>query len=174
MSINKHTNRQRSNPNPKKIKKQNQSQMRPRKNPETAPKGAPLEPSLHNPTPETNVRVNEVAKKISLGWTKFEVTEWVKEEYDVKDSSANRYWNAALNKLTEDCNDTKYIQEMKKKTISILDKLVHKEIEEGRYKEANQSIDLLSKFLGYNIAKTETKLSGELHFNFGKLPDNQS
>lgn len=140
--------------------------MRPRINPETAPKGTPLEPGLHNPTPETNTRVNEVAKKISSGWTKFEVTEWVKEEYGVKETSANRYWNAALNKLTQDCNDTEYIQEMKRKTIGILDKLIHKEIDEGRYKEANTSMELMSKLLGYNVQKLEAKVEGDIKFEF--------
>lgn len=142
--------------------------MRPRKKPEEAPKGTPLQPGSHKATPETNVRVNEVAKKIAKGWTKFETQEWIKETYDLNDTSANRYWNAALNKLTQDANDQDYIAEMRRKTVSTLERLIQSEVDEGRYKEANASMELLSKLLGYNVSKVEAKVDGDIKFSFGE------
>ena len=141
--------------------------MRPRLKPEEAPKGTPIEPGRHKATPETNKRVNEVAKKISKGWTKFETQEWIKETWNLNDTSASRYWNAALNKLAQDASDDAYVQEMRKKTISTLDRLIQTEIEEHRYKEANTSMELMSKLMGYNVQKVEAKVDGEIKFNFG-------
>lgn len=141
--------------------------MRPRNKPEEAPKGTPLQPGKHKATPETNKRVNEVAKKIAKGWTKFETQQWIKETWGLNDVSANRYWNAALNKLAQDANDQDYIAEMRKKTVSTLERLIQSEVDERRYKEANASMELLSKLLGYNVNKVEAKVDGEIKFNFG-------
>lgn len=131
---------------------------------------ASLQPGQHHTTPETKLRIIEVAKLIAQGWTKFEVTEWVKEHYGVKNQSATRYWNAGLAHLCIDPDNAEYIEEMRKKTIGTLDRLIQREIEEGRYKEANTSMDLLSRLMGYNVAKTETKVTGDIKFDFGGVP----
>lgn len=144
--------------------------MRPRKKPEEAPRGVSLD-NKHKPTPETTRRVNEVAKKISKGWTRFETIQWIVENFGINEDNAQKYWNAALNKLAQDASDDAYVQEMRKKTISTLDRLIQTEIEQGRFKEANTSMDLLSKLMGYNVNKVEAKVDGEFHFNFGKLPE---
>ena len=127
---------------------------------------AVLQPGQHTATPESKMRIVEVAKLIAQGWTKLEVVEWVKEHYDVKEQSAGRYWNAALAHLAIDPGNKEYIEEMRQKTIGTLDRLIQTEIAENRYKEANQSLDLLSKLMGINVAKTETKLTGEIKFEF--------
>ena len=90
------------------------------------------------------------------------------ETYNVNDTSANRYWNAALNKLTQDANDQDYIAEMRRKTVSTLERLIQSEVDEGRYKEANASMELLSKLLGYNVSKVEAKVDGDIKFSFGE------
>ena len=140
--------------------------MRPRKNPETAPKGEPVWQE-HQPTPETKVRINEVAKKISKGWTRFETQTWIMETWGLNEDSAQKYWNAALNKLAQGAADSKYVEEMRKKTIATLDRLVQTEISERKYKEANASMELMSKLMGYNVNKVEAKVDGEIKFSFG-------
>lgn len=142
--------------------------MRPRK--ENSPNGPgeiALQPGKHRATPETKNRVDEVAKKIAGGWTKFETTRWIMDTWGLNDSSANRYWNAALNQLAVNAEDDEYIKEMRKKTVATLDRLVQSEINEKRYKEANTSMELLSKLLGYNVNKIEAKVDTEIKFDFG-------
>lgn len=129
-----------------------------------------LEPERHTSDPKTRVRIAEVAKKISKGWTKFEICEWVKKEWDLSDQSAGRYWNAGLAMLAVKANDSKYVEEMRQKAIATLDRMVQTEISERKYKEANQSMELLSRLMGYNVQKTETKLTGDISFNFGSAP----
>ena len=142
--------------------------MRPRKeNAPNAPNEVALQPGSHKATPETKVKIEQVVKKLAAGWTKFETTEWIKENFNVNDDSANRYWNAALNKLAVDAQDSKYVEEMRKKTIATLDRLVQTEISERKYKEANASMELLSKLMGYNVNKVEAKVDGEIKFSFG-------
>lgn len=127
-----------------------------------------LQPGKHTPTMETMERTIAVAKKISQGWSRFETKEWIKKEWGLEDQSATRYWNAALSYLAVKASDSEYVEEMRQKTIATLDSLVQKEIKEGRYKEANSSIELLSKLMGYNIAKVEAKIEGDIKFNFGE------
>lgn len=126
-----------------------------------------LQPGSHSSNPESKVRIIETAKKISKGWTKLETVEWIKETYGLNDQSANRYWNAALAHLSVKASDSKYVEEMRQKTIATLDRLIQKEIEEGRCKEANTSIELMSKLMGYNVQKVEAKIDGEIKFEFG-------
>lgn len=127
-----------------------------------------LEPTKHQTSsPETKVRIIETARKISKGWTRLETIEWIKETYELSEQSASNYWNAALSYLAVKASDSEYIEEMRKKTIATLDRLVQTEIEEGRYKEANTSMELMSKLMGYNTSKAEVKVDGEIKFNFG-------
>lgn len=132
-----------------------------------------LQPGKHSTNPETKVRIIEVAKKISKGWTKLETEEWIKETWGLNDQSASRYWNAALSHLAVNASDSAYVEEMRKKTIATLDRLIQTEIDEGRLKEANQSIELMSKLMGYNTSKAEVKVDGDIHFRFGELPDSK-
>ena len=127
-----------------------------------------LQPGVHSSNPETKVRIIEVAKKISKGWTKLETVEWVKETYGLNDQSANRYWNAALAHLSVKASDSEYVEEMRQKTIATLDRLIQKEIEERRCKEANTSLELMSKLMGYNTQKIEAKIEGDIKFEFGE------
>lgn len=133
-----------------------------------------LEPTKHQTSsPSTKVKIVEMAKKISKGWTRLEAIQWFMENYQLSEQSASNYWNAALSYLSIKASDSEYIEEMRQRTISVLDRLVQTEIEEHRYKEANSSLELLSKLLGYNVAKTETKVTGDIHFRFGELPDSK-
>lgn len=133
-----------------------------------------LEPTKHQTSsPSTKVKIVEMAKKISKGWTRLEAIQWFMENYQLSEQSASNYWNAALSYLSIKASDSEYIEEMRQKTVATLDRLVQTEIAEGRYKEANTSMELLSKLLGYNVAKTETKVTGDIHFRFGELPDSK-
>lgn len=127
-----------------------------------------LDPATHpSATPETRVRIIETAKKISKGWTRLEIIEWVKETYKLSQQSAEKYWNSALSYLAIKATDSEYIEQMRQKTVATLDRLVQTEIAEGRYKEANTSMELLSKLLGYNVQKVEAKVEGDIKFDFG-------
>ena len=90
------------------------------------------------------------------------------ETWGLNEDSAQKYWNAALNKLAQDASDSAYVEEMRKKTISTLDRLIQTEIEQGRFKEANTSMELMSKLMGYNVNKIEAKVDTEITFNFGE------
>lgn len=129
---------------------------------------AALEPGKHTALPETKYRIAQVAEKIAQGWTKYEVRKWVEETWELNDTSSNRYWNAALAMLAQNANDSEYVEEMRKKAIATLDRAIQTEIEDRRFKEMNGSIELLSKLLGYNVAKSEVKLDAEVKFDFGE------
>lgn len=133
-----------------------------------------LDPATHpSATPETRVRIIETARKISKGWTRLETIEWVKETYQLSEQSAEKYWNAALSYLAVKATDAEYIAKMRERTVSVVERLIQTEIEEHRYKEANSSLELLSKLLGYNTTKAEVKVEGDVHFRFGELPDSK-
>lgn len=133
-----------------------------------------LDPATHpSATPETRVRIIETARKISKGWTRLETIEWVKETYELSEQSAEKYWNAALSYLAVKATDAEYIAKMRERTVSVVERLIQTEIEEHRYKEANSSLELLSKLLGYNTTKAEVKVDGDIHFRFGELPDSK-
>lgn len=128
-----------------------------------------LDPSAHQTSsPETKVRIIETAKKISKGWTRLETVLWVEKTYELSEQSAEKYWNAALSYLAIKATDSEYVEEMRKKTIATLDRLVQTEIEERRYKEANTSMELMSRLMGYNVQKVEAKVDGEIKFDFGE------
>lgn len=127
-----------------------------------------LDPATHpSATPETRVRIIETARKISKGWTRLETIQWVMETYELSEQSAEKYWNAALSYLAVKVTDAEYIAKMRERTVATLERLIQSEIEEGRYKEANTSMELMSKLLGYNVQKVEAKLEGEIKFDFG-------
>ena len=127
-----------------------------------------LEPTKHQTSsPSTKVKIVEMAKKISKGWTRLEAIQWFMESYQLSEQSASNYWNAALSYLSIKASDSEYIEEMRQKTVATLDRLVQTEIAEGRYKEANTSMELLSKLLGYNVQKVEAKVDADVHFDFG-------
>lgn len=136
---------------------------------------AALQPGSHTSTPETKLRIAQVAEKISKGWTKFEVEKWVKEQFNVKDSSANRYWNAALATLALDAHNSEHVEEMRKKILVTLDRALQSEVEQGRYKEMNQTADLISRLMGFQAPqKIEAKVDSEIHFNFGGVPNEEN
>lgn len=152
--------------NPRKVRKQRVSQE---------DLAVSLQPDTeHKACLQTKLRINEVAKKISKGWTKFETIEWIKTEFEIGDASAKRYWEAAMAKLAVKAQDSEYVEEMRKKTIATLDRMIQSELQEGKYKEANQTSDLLSRLLGYNVSKSEVKVQGDISFRFGTPEDNNN
>ena len=127
-----------------------------------------LDPATHpSATPETRVRIIETARKISKGWTRLETVQWVMETYQLSEQSAEKYWNAALSYLAVKATDAEYIAKMRERTVATLERLIQTEIDEHRYKEANTSMELMSKLLGYNTTKAEVKVEGDIHFDFG-------
>lgn len=133
-----------------------------------------LEPRKHpTSSPETKVRIIETARRISKGWTRLETLQWLQQTYEIGEKMGAQYWNAALSYLAVKATDTEYIAKMRERTVATLERLIQTEIEEGRYKEANTSMELLSKLLGYNIQKAETKITGEIKFDFGTVPEEE-
>lgn len=123
-------------------------------------------------SPETKLRIAQVAEKISKGWTKFETCRWMEAEWGIKETSRNKYWNAALATLAKDANDDKYVKEMRQKAIATLDRAIQEEINTGRYKELNGSLELMSRLLGYSQPqKLELKADADIRFTFGEMPD---
>ena len=125
-------------------------------------------------TPETKIRISQVAEKISKGWTKFETKRWMESEWNIKESSSNKYWNAALSTLAKSGNDSAYVEEMRQKAIATLDRAIQEEIALNKHKELNQSIELMSKLMGYSQpTKMEIKADSTIKFSFGDIPQEE-
>lgn len=123
-------------------------------------------------TPETKIRIAQVAEKISKGWTKFETTRWMETEWGIKETSQNKYWNAALSTLAKNANDSEYVEEMRQKAIATLDRAIQEEIALNKHKELNTSIELMAKLMGYSQpTKMEIKADTNIKFSFGDIPE---
>ena len=122
-------------------------------------------------TPETKLRIAQVAEKISKGWTKFETVRWMENEWGIKETSQNKYWNAALATLAKSASDSEYVEEMRQKAIATLDRAIQEEIALNKHKELNTSIELMAKLMGYSQpTKMEIKADTNIKFSFGDIP----
>lgn len=125
-------------------------------------------------TPETKVRLTQVAEKIAKGWTKFETRKWIEEKWKIGEESSNKYWNAALSLLAKEATDSKYVEEMRQKAIATLDRAIQEEISERKYRELNGSLELMSRLMGYNQPqKFEVKADANIKFSFGEIPQEE-
>lgn len=125
-------------------------------------------------SPETKLKIAQVAEKISKGWTKFETTRWMEAEWGIKETSQNKYWNAALATLAKNATDSAYVEEMRQKAIATLDRAIQEEIALNKHKELNQSIELMSKLMGYSQPqKFEVKADTNIKFTFGEIPQDE-
>lgn len=131
-----------------------------------------LDPARNNGvTPETKLRISQVAEKISKGWTKFETVRWMESEWGIKETSQNKYWNAALATLAKSANDSEYVEEMRQKAIATLDRAIQEEIAQNKHRELNTSIELMSRLMGYSQpTKMEIKADTNIKFSFGEIP----
>ena len=133
-----------------------------------------LQPGSHTATPETKLRVAQVAEKISKGWTKFNIYSWMESEWGIKEQSQSRYWNAALSTLAKNANDSEYVEEMRQKAIATLDRAIQEEIAQNKHKELNASIELMAKLMGYSQpTKMEIKADTNIKFSFGDIPQEE-
>lgn len=122
-------------------------------------------------TPETKLRISQVAEKISKGWTKFETVRWMESEWGIKETSQNKYWNAALATLAKSASDSEYVEEMRQKAIATLDRAIQEEIAQNKHRELNTSIELMSRLMGYSQpTKMEIKSDSTIRFSFGEIP----
>ena len=135
-------------------------------------KDTTLDPSRNGGcSPETKLRIGKVAEKIAKGWTRFETTKWMEKEWEISNASMTKYWNAALTLLAKNATDSEYVEEMRKKAIATLDRAIQEEISQGKYKELNGSLDLMSRLMGYNQPqKYEVKADTNIKFTFGDIP----
>ena len=125
-------------------------------------------------TPETKLRIAQVAEKISKGWTKFETIMWIEKEWGIGDNSANKYWNAALATLAKNASDSEYVEEMRQKAIATLDRAIQEEIAQNKHRELNTSIELMAKLMGYSQpTKMEIKADTNIKFTFGEIPQEE-
>lgn len=134
-----------------------------------------LDPARNNGvTPETKLRISQVAEKISKGWTKFETVRWMESEWGIKETSQNKYWNAALATLAKNANDSEYVEEMRQKAIATLDRAIQEEIAQNKHRELNTSIELMSRLMGYSQpTKMEIKADTNIKFSFGEIPQGE-
>lgn len=134
-----------------------------------------LDPARNNGvTPETKLRIAQVAEKISKGWTKFETVRWMESEWGIKETSQNKYWNAALATLAKSANDSEYVEEMRQKAIATLDRAIQEEIAQNKHRELNTSIELMSRLMGYSQpTKMEIKADTNIKFSFGEIPQGE-
>lgn len=134
-----------------------------------------LDPARNNGvTPETKLRISQVAEKISKGWTKFETVRWMESEWGIKETSQNKYWNAALATLAKSANDSEYVEEMRQKAIATLDRAIQEEIAQNKHRELNTSIELMSRLMGYSQpTKMEIKADTNIKFSFGEIPQGE-
>lgn len=122
-------------------------------------------------TPETKLRISQVAERISKGWTKFETVRWMESEWGIKETSQNKYWNAALATLAKSASDSEYVEEMRQKAIATLDRAIQEEIAQNKHRELNTSIELMSRLMGYSQpTKMEIKADTNIKFSFGDIP----
>lgn len=125
-------------------------------------------------TPETKLRIAQVAEKISKGWTKFETVRWMESEWGIKETSQNKYWNAALATLAKSASDSEYVEEMRQKAIATLDRAIQEEIAQNKHRELNTSIELMSRLMGYSQpTKMEIKADTNIKFSFGEIPQDE-
>lgn len=125
-------------------------------------------------TPETKLRIAQVAEKISKGWTKFETIRWMESEWGIKETSQNKYWNAALATLAKSASDSEYVEEMRQKAIATLDRAIQEEIAQNKHRELNTSIELMSRLMGYSQpTKMEIKADANIKFSFGDIPEEE-
>jgi len=125
-------------------------------------------------TPETKLRIAQVAEKISKGWTKFETIRWMESEWGIKETSQNKYWNAALATLAKSASDSEYVEEMRQKAIATLDRAIQEEIAQNKHRELNTSIELMSRLMGYSQpTKMEIKADTNIKFSFGDIPEEE-
>lgn len=125
-------------------------------------------------TPETKLRISQVAEKISKGWTRFETVRWMESEWGIKETSQNKYWNAALATLAKSANDSEYVEEMRQKAIATLDRAIQEEIAQNKHRELNTSIELMSRLMGYSQPqKYEVKTDSTIKFTFGDIPQEE-
>lgn len=122
-------------------------------------------------SPETKLRIAKVAEKISKGWTKFETKKWIENEWEVGNDSSNKYWNAAMTLLAKDAYTSEHVEEMRQKALATLDRAIQEEIKNGKYKELNGSLELMSRLMGYSQPqKLEVKADTSIKFSFGEIP----
>lgn len=125
-------------------------------------------------TPETKLRIAQAAEKISKGWTKFETVRWMESEWGIKETSQNKYWNAALATLAKSASDSEYVEEMRQKAIATLDRAIQEEIAQNKHRELNTSIELMSRLMGYSQpTKMEIKADTNIKFSFGDIPEEE-
>lgn len=125
-------------------------------------------------TPETKLRISQVAERISKGWTKFETVRWMESEWGIKETSQNKYWNAALATLAKSASDSEYVEEMRQKAIATLDRAIQEEIAQNKHRELNTSIELMSRLMGYSQpTKMEIKADSTIRFSFGDIPEEE-
>ena len=125
-------------------------------------------------TPETKIRISQVAEKISKGWTKFETVRWMEKEWGIKETSQNKYWNAALATLAKSASDSEYVEEMRQKAIATLDRAIQEEIAQNKHRELNTSLELMAKLMGYSQpTKMEIKADSTVKFSFGEIPQDE-
>ena len=99
--------------------------------------------------PNVENRVIMLAKEITKGMSRTRAIEYAMEHFEVAESQAKKYYNAAMRYLLpEDVEE--YRKNLFQANMDRLEGIIDKCMEQGQYKLATEAINALNKMLGLN------------------------
>lgn len=101
----------------------------------------------HLPKPQSMVRIREIAKKIVAGQTRLNLLDWIEETWEVGESTAEKYYNAAIAYLTP-VDEENFKEKLSAKLSARYEQLYKDAYEARQYKVAREILDSLSKLYG--------------------------
>ena len=111
-------------------------------------------------------RLAEVIKRIRKGWSRAKLIEWVKEQWDLADSTASKYIKDAYDLLAENADEV--IEKSKAIQIERLEDLLVDALKDKDRANSLKALDMLNKIYSLYVEKKEVKLdSTSLKFSFG-------
>lgn len=126
-------------------------------------------PMLENPSAESEKRIIETLDHLRKGWSRAKCIRWIRDKYDIKDSTAYKYLHDAVyymqegrDVLEDEVEATKLIQRER------LENIVEATIESQQYNTAMRAIDLINKLEQLYVDKQEVDVKvNDMRFKFG-------
>ncbi len=115
-------------------------------------------------------RLAEIIKRIRKGWSRAKLIEWIKEQWEVADSTASLYVKDAYEILAENADEV--IEKSRAIQIERLEDLLVDAIKDKDRNNSLKALDMLNKIYSLYIEKKEVKLDNStLKFSFGDEGD---
>lgn len=111
-------------------------------------------------------RIAEIIKKITEGYSRSKLSEWIQEQWQLGEASASIYISMAYEVLGQ--NSDEVIENSKNIQLERLEDLLRKALESGDKASSLKALDMINRLHGLYIEKKEVKLdSQKLKFSFG-------